>query len=91
MHPAVRPSVHRSNVLNRKAGLQRDVPDQGFDTYLERLRQKPRSWLLTQVEDGCLVANIEQGVVSKNFVKALKKAYAEAKKRSPSPIRRIHE
>lgn len=91
MHLAVRPSIHRANILNRKVGHRVFVPDLGFESYLENLRKKPRSWLIEQVEGGCLVKNIEEGIVCENFVNALRLAYEEAKARSPSPVRRICE
>ena len=89
MDPAVRPAIHRANVTNRKIGHRMYVPDLGFEYYLKTLREKPRSWLVEQVEGGSLVRNIEAGVVSENFVLALRKAYGEAKPRTPSPVRRI--
>ena len=87
MHNAVRPGIHQANVMSRISSRNKYVPDLGFDAYLTNLRAKPRGWLIEQVEGGSLVRNIEEAVVSENFVRALQKAYSEAKPRTPSPPR----
>ena len=86
--PGIRPGLY-----SRLRGIAKSkgdcwVPDAGYKAYKERFAGKRRSWLLEERKS--LAYNVQHGLVSESFVKALLEAAAEAETRPASPVRLVH-
>jgi hypothetical protein len=83
----------RTGLYERLRGIDKSrgmrwVPNKGKEAYLAELRGKRRSWLLEQRKG--LLYNVQNGIVSQDFVDALNEAAAEADQRPPSPVQLVH-